>query len=950
MAAKLLSSLLHHSPVEAALTLGTLRELPTARHATKLAITALPSSRRERQATYSHLEVYKFVENIAGSLREAGVRPGTVIAVVCPPCLEAVCFLFALHWIGAVGAPLPPGVGAPQLAAALTALSARAVVSLEADDDDREDHPTWGKVAAAAESAGVLDWHLSRSTNKGVALAVHNRFAGDGAAWKGGSGDFTIDPDEVAMRYVTGLDGGDGDVEGTITDPSTLPPEASVVPLSHAAVVGAAKTVSDAYGLGLSQTTVLLHPMASVQALLVLVATLYSGGHVVLPSPALTEAARRGAPLTDLAAIVRNNEVDWLAAPLRVAAGLVDVTPDAPRLRLVRVDGTAGGDDAGGAAAVPPELPATLLGAPVLPAWGPVEAAGVGAFISPDAGGGGGVGGSVGPPAPGVQVAVVAPPETDGGALRRVRPGEIGILLVRGRSVASGRLGSGGGITAGLLGTEPLTLAEADQADSEGWMATADRGRVDPATGAVVLASAASVAAARETAAREAAAASAAAAASKADRDRRAAAMVRARVAAEAQEREKAHSAAREAELSAASAKAAAAAAAAAAAGAVGGGATALHGKELLVVDSEEEEEDEDDDEDDDSTSMSSAAGTTLRRQLEASGGIDAATAAAILERLEDVERNHLALEAELTQRHNAEVADLRRRLADAQAASAAAAAAAVAAAAAAAERPPPPPTPVETPPPVSNMPTMPLLMDVEVEAIEACALSAAASAADAHKHTQAAVTAARVIADAAYGVEVDADGNLTLQNPPRSPYGGPRSRDGRGGSGSRSSRGIGAHPSGGNGAAAAGSVLTDAASGDQAGLVKHIPISLDQVEGALTSHPAVAAARAFGVADAATGIPDVHVAFVTRRGARVSEPWLRLHMQSILPAAMVPRRFYWVDRLDGCSRDDLARARGLRDMGSYGGVNAVTGGGVAGGGGGRAIGGVEPVKAIMAG
>lgn len=443
MAAKLLSSLLHHSPTEAALTLDTLRELPKARYATQLAITTLPSTRRERRATYSHLEVYKYVERIAGTLREAGVRPGTVIAVVCPPCLEAVCFLFALHWIGAVGAPLPLRVGAPRLAAALTALSARAVVSLETEPDARGDHPTYGKVGAAAAAAGVLDWHLARSVNEGVSLAVHGRFAGDGAAWKGGAGDFTIDPDEVAMRYVTGLGGG-GDVGGDTADASALPPEASVVPLSHAAVVGAAKTVSDAYGLGLSQTTVLLHPMSSVQALLVLVATLYSGGHVVLPPPASTVAVPQGAPLTDLAAIVGDHKVDWLAAPLGVAAGLAGTGADAPQLRLVRVDGTAGDGDAGGAA-VPPVLPATLLGAPVLPAWGPVEAAGVGAFIAPDTGGGGDVDGSVGPPAPGVEVAVVAPLLAEGGALERVRPGEIGILLVRGRSVAGGRLGGGGG-------------------------------------------------------------------------------------------------------------------------------------------------------------------------------------------------------------------------------------------------------------------------------------------------------------------------------------------------------------------------------------------------------------------------------------------------------------------------------------------------------------------------
>eukprot|EP00170_Pyropia_yezoensis_P007853 contig_32433_g7878 len=195
-------------------TLVTLRQLPAARYATLLAATVYaPADRRgppRRPAAVSHLEVYKYTERIAGTLRSAGVRPGTVVAVVSPPCLEAVCFFLAAQWVGAIAAPLPPTLGADALATALTAVGARAVAC-------RPDEPVPTAAVEAADAAGGLAWHLTRSVNEGVGLDVRGRFAAEGAAWKGGAGDFTIDPDEVAVHLLTGWaseDDADRDEEG----------------------------------------------------------------------------------------------------------------------------------------------------------------------------------------------------------------------------------------------------------------------------------------------------------------------------------------------------------------------------------------------------------------------------------------------------------------------------------------------------------------------------------------------------------------------------------------------------------------------------------------------------------------------------------------------------------------------------------------------------------------
>lgn len=875
-------------------TLVTLRQLPAARYATLLAATVYaPADRRgppRRPAAVSHLEVYKYTERIAGTLRSAGVRPGTVVAVVSPPCLEAVCFFLAAQWVGAIAAPLPPTLGADALATALTAVGARAVAC-------RPDEPVPTAAVEAADAAGVLAWHLTRSVNEGVGLDVRGRFAAEGAAWKGGAGDFTIDPDEVAVHLLTGWaseDDADSDEEDEApqADPDApLPAGATVLRLTHAMVAAAAVSFSSVYGLATGDTSVWGAGLHDADGVVTLIATLYSGGHLVIPPPpAGNDVSSSAPPPPTVAGLAGTHGASWLSLPPS-AASAVFAAPTITSLLHVRVTSPS---SRGGVAA-----PSAL------PAWCPPEAVGVGALASPADP----AGGLRAPP--GLEIAAVTRGED--GEWSRVLPGESGVLAVRGASVAAARLPAGSDSTA-AAGAAPFVLAEEVSAAASGpastassdveegyeaggsrasdasdggsgggagatsggpavegpgrgplaarlWMPTADRGSVD-AAGVVSV----DVAASR----REVAAAAAAAEA--------------ARAAQEQEEKELASKAAVAAAAAAAASAAAAAAAAKAKADAEAEKEAAQRAEDEAAGKRAEEQ----------AAAAATAQGTTSREvEVEEEAGLDGATAAAILGRLEAIESNHAALEAELVAAHNAELADLNRRLRDAESAALAAASAADRSAVGATS------TTV-----VTTVPTEPVVMDVRMDAVEACAMAAAASAEDAHQQTAAAVAAAKSIAESAFGLTIDAGGQMRL-----APGGGAV-----GAAAAAASRSV---PSAGG--------LLVGNTGEQTGLVKRVEVSLGEVEAALRSHPAVADARAFGRTDARSGGADVHVAFVTLPGARVSEPWLRLHAQSMLPSTMVPRKFYQVDDLPSdVSRAALAASTGLRDMSGYTGVNAA--------------------------
>ena len=68
--------------------------------------------------------------------------------------------------------------------------------------------------------------------------------------------------------------------------------------------------------------------------------------------------------------------------------------------------------------------------------------------------------------------------------------------------------------------------------------------------------------------------------------------------------------------------------------------------------------------------------------------------------------------------------------------------------------------------------------------------------------------------------------------------------------------------------------------------------VLLNEVENAIQSHPSIDIARAFRRPDRKHGW-DVYCVVRLKDGARISEPWLKLHAQSMLPVTYVPKRFY---------------------------------------------------------
>ena len=73
----------------------------------------------------------------------------------------------------------------------------------------------------------------------------------------------------------------------------------------------------------------------------------------------------------------------------------------------------------------------------------------------------------------------------------------------------------------------------------------------------------------------------------------------------------------------------------------------------------------------------------------------------------------------------------------------------------------------------------------------------------------------------------------------------------------------------------------------------KTVLVSLDDVKKAMNMHPSVAMSRAFDRQDKRYGI-EVFCSINPKSGARVSEPWMKLHAQTLLLAAFVPMQFFF--------------------------------------------------------
>lgn len=772
---------------EELLKLTTLVELPKSRYATKLAVTAYPTARRGRKAVFSHIEVYKMVENIAGKMREAGIRPGTVCAFALPTSFESIIYFYALMWIAAIAAPIDPALPQEDFEKALKEGGAKVLVSPHMPDDP--DDELFVKCQKASASLELIEWHIHRTTNEGVVLETHNLMIGTGAAWAGGAGDFILDPEEIAVHIASSV---------------------AVVPLSHHALCEAAKSFVSTYDLAVNMSTMLAPPLHTIHGILILIATFYSGGHIVLPGYGGFEADK----FWELA---KQHDITWLSASPDQILDLYEenekVTTERQQLTFVRSCG-----DTCIAAELIQKVEDSLK-TPVYESYGTPEACGFATANREELS----RPGTVGTPVNGIDIAVF-----DLETRQVVPTGVQGEIAVSGPHVVDGYLNSESATENAIYTTEstdpdgnPVTIK---------WFASGDRGAVDADGFITVAGNSRKLREAdieqeklkakeleEETAAKERDAAAAISAARLAEEEK--AEEERARLEEEERKEEEEDKK-----------KAAAAAAAAAAATAA-----AVAAKEAGDKESER---------------IAERSAALARAGVENPEDLDDETANAILARLEAIEENHRRLQEDVEGRNAAEIEEMRKRVAEAEADAEHAAATGVA----------------------ENG----QVVDVRMEELEAAVMAAAASAESSANNTREAVKAAREVADAAYG---------SNQSQP---------------------------------------VLVKESTGDQGALTKTVRVPLDDVESAMRNHPAVEVAKAFGRKDKRFGA-EVFCAIVPKRGARVSEPWLKLHAQSVLPAPMVPKKFYYMtDMPEGISRRDLAESPLLQDLSSFSGFSEV--------------------------
>lgn len=757
------------------LNLTTIQELPKPRYATNLAVTAYPTTRRSRKVVYSHIEVYKMVETVAGRMREAGVRPGTVCAFALPNSCEAIIYFYAIIWIAAIAAPIDPTLADDEFEAAVRKSGAKVLVSPLVDDGD---DPLLVKCKNVAVQLDLLEWHIHRTTNEGVVLETHGRLMGSGAAWAGGAGDFKLDPEEVAVHVSSPI---------------------GVVPLSHFALCEAAKSFVSTYALSVGMSTMLAPPLHDIQGILILLATFFTGGHIILPGG-------EGFDATKFWEFAQKHSITWLSAyPLhllelheQIDKGIVTPTQ---QLTFVRSCDSV---------CITPEVVEKVeasLKTPVYESYGPAEAAGFATTNLPNKT----RHGTFGMPVKGVQVGIF-----DFETKQPLPPGAPGDIAVCGLHVASKYVdeeGTDGAVTFYTETANGYTIK---------WHGTGDRGMIDTDGYVMVQGNSKKARAAEmERQAKELEAAALA----KAEEEK---------LAREAEEEaarlEKEQRIAREAELAAAAALAAAKAAAA---------------EEQARKLEEERKAEEKRKEEEEAARMAAL----IRAGVDNPHELDEETAMAILSRLEAIEENHRRLREDVEGRNAAEIEEMKRRIAVAEAE---------------AERL------------KMSMSNNGQVVDLRMEDLEAAVLAAAASAETSANNTREAVKAAREVADATYGANHSQPVELK------------------------------------------------ASTGDQGALTKTVKVPLDDVEKAMKSHPSVEHARAFGRKDKRFGA-EVYCAIVPKRGARVSEAWLKLHAQSVLPAPMVPKKFYYMSKLpEDMTRRQLSESNLLQDLSEFSGCSEV--------------------------
>ena len=200
----------------------------------------------------SYAELKSQVESMASALREAGVRPGEVVALVLGNGLPFVVAFLAVARAGAVAAPLNPAYTADELRFFMVDAGARVVV-LSPDP-----HPA-GEVAASL-ALPCLEASLA---NDGVVLLSRG----------GKLLDFGRDVEPPAPEMAALL----LHTSGTTSRPRG-------VPLTHANLVASVANMLPTYHLTREDVALAVMPLFHVHGLIgVLLSTLAAGGTTVVP-------------------------------------------------------------------------------------------------------------------------------------------------------------------------------------------------------------------------------------------------------------------------------------------------------------------------------------------------------------------------------------------------------------------------------------------------------------------------------------------------------------------------------------------------------------------------------------------------------------------------------------------------------------------------------------------
>lgn len=794
------------------LMLTSLREIPKSRYATQLAITQIPSG-RGRKAIFSHVEVYKMVENIANDLRETGVRPGTVCAMVTPNSIEAIVYFLAVQWVGAIAAPVDETLNEAEMKSVLHAVEAFTVVSPLIDEDDIEDDEQNAKVTKVAKELDIIHWNIYRTTNKGVQLEQHGRRAGKDAAWKGGAADFKIDATEISVHLGS---------PGSFNDSSPRGGSSLVAPLSHANMAGAAKAFANTYELSPeNNATIMTTPMHSIHTLVALIGTLYSGGHIVVPGVGETLSPEK------FCAIAKDNKVSWATTSSEFVEDFYTTTSDQPSLlegvslRFVRCH-------EGRVSATSQERFEMSTGAKLLESFGTAETCGMATSNTLKAN----RPGSAGKAVKTAEIAVFDP-ETK----RKLPPGQSGDIGVCSVMTMRGYLNNDGATDAFCV------EAENKEGVKSTYMLTGSRGMLDSDGYLTVNGDSRELRAAEEEVRSQRAAAAALTQASeeeanlkkRQEQEKLEAANLEARREREAAEAQRAKELEDEAEQKRKAAMAAVGVGGAGiAAGAVGTRAWNHNGNNS----------------NDNGGGGGGGAG---------GGGADAEAMAKILERLQCIEAGQKQMEADLKAKHAKEMAEMQRLLDETQAANRAAAENA-------------------------NAPQVAPVMNMNMDEVNAAVNAASLAAQDSSRHTAEAAEAAKRAALAAE----EASKNKGPAIAPLDP------------------------------SAEKVEVF------DPNNVQKTVTVSLDEVEEAMEAHPAVGVARAFGRPDPRFG-SEIYCCVLPKKGARVSEPWLKLHAQSVLPAACVPKKFFYREDLkNDTERRELSEDKALKRISHHSGYSTT--------------------------